>query len=163
MRNWISLIYLIACAGIVSLLSMPPASHEGSIQFVVLAASLSYPFFLVWLRPRNAFWKGALQLLLILCIALICAFITYLLWYAYSEYKQLGSDFHFLQAVSWTFGESLAFFLYLDVMPAAIVAGLFYPVGYLASFQIFRLIRSYAKSEGPSKAAIASESKRESS
>ena len=145
MWNNVSSIYLIVCVCILSLLSMPPANHEGWMQLVILIASLTYPFFLVWMRPKTGFWKGALQLLLIIVVALLCSIVTYLLWYAYYEYKRLGSEFHLLEALSWTFDESLAFFLYLDVEPATIIACVSYPTGYLSSFLLFRLIRSYSE------------------
>lgn len=141
MWNWLTLIYLTTCSCVLSFLSLPPAGHEGWAQLVILIASLSYPFFIVWVRPKTGFWKGALQLLLILIVALICAFVAYLSWYAFVENKRLGSEFHLLEALGWTFDESLAFYLYLDVWPAAIIAGICYPAGYLASIQFFRLMR----------------------
>ncbi len=159
MWSRISLVYLIVCTCILSLLSMPPAGHEGWVFQVILAASLTYPFFLAWRRPKTGFWKGALQLLLILTVALLCGFVTYLLWYSYFEYRRLGSEFHLLEALGWTFGESLAFFLYLDITPAAIIAGVVYPIGYLASFQLFRLGKSYEELEKPTETSSTPESK----
>ncbi len=148
MWNGASLVYLIICSCALSFLGINPAGHEGWGQLVIFSASLTYPLFIVWMRPKTGFWKGALQLLLILIIALVCGFISYLLWYAFVEYKRLGSEFHLLEALGWTFGESLAFYLYLDVMPAALIAGICYPIGYLALFQLFRLTRGgHSKSQ----------------
>jgi hypothetical protein len=130
---------------------MPPADDKGWMQLVILTASLTYPFFLVWMRPKTGFWKGALQLLLIIVVALLCSFVVYLLWYAYYQYQRLGSEFRFFEALGWTFDESLAWFMALDVIPSVIIASVCYPIGYLASFQLFRLIRSYSESEKPTK------------
>jgi membrane-associated PAP2 superfamily phosphatase len=94
------------------------------------------------MRPKTGFWKGALSFLIILAVALLCGFVAYLLWYANYEYKRLGSEFHLLECLGWTSGASFAFFLLLDVCPATIIAGVCYPVGYLASFQVFRLMRN---------------------
>jgi hypothetical protein len=91
-------------------------------------------------------------MLFILAIALICGFLTYLLWYVHIEYRRLGREFNLPEVLGWDLGESPAFFLYLDVMPATIVAGVCYPIGYLASFQFFRLIRSYSEPERSTKA-----------
>lgn len=164
-NGWISVsvIYLIVCAFILSLLSMPPAGHEGSAELVILTASLSFPFFLVWMRPKTGFWKGALQLLLILSVALLCGFVTYLVWYVYFEYKRLGSEFKLLEALGWTLGESPAWFVGLDVIPAAIIAGVCYPIGYLASFQLSRLIRSHSQPQKPTEMKGATESRSETS
>ena len=141
MWNRVSLIYLIVCSCVFSFLSMPPAGHEGKAQWMTLAISFSYPFFLAWTVPKNGFWRGALQLLLILTVALICGFLTYLLWYAYLQYRRLGGEFHLFEALGWTFGESLAFYLYLDVVPTFLIASVNYPIGYLASFGLIRLVR----------------------
>ncbi|MGO9318335.1 MAG: hypothetical protein ACLPXT_08875 [Terracidiphilus sp.] len=138
MWSKVSSIYLIVCACVLSLLSMPPAGHEGWEQLVILTASLSYPLVLVWMRPKTGFWKSALQLLLIIVVALLCSFVTYLLWYAYYQYKRLGSEFHLLEALGWTFDESLAWFVALDVIPVAIIAGVCYPIGYMASRLLIR-------------------------
>ena len=123
------------------------SGHPNLGQFVFLSASLTYPFFLLWLRPKTGFWKGGLQLLFIISVTLIAGLVGYLLWYSYLEYKRLGNEFHLFEALDWTFGESLAFYLYLDVMPAAIPAAIWYPIGYLVSFQLFRLVGSYSERE----------------
>jgi hypothetical protein len=138
MWNMASSIYLAACICTLSVLSMPPAGHEGWSELVILAASLTYPFFLVWKRPKTGFWKGALQLLLIIIIALICAFITYLLWYACYEYKRLGGEFHLLEALGLTFAESFRFFIVLEAIPSTIITVVCYPIGYLSSHLLFR-------------------------
>jgi hypothetical protein len=146
MWNRVNLIYLIACACVLSSLSMHPASHNGARQFVILIAALVYPPFLMWLRPKTGFWKGAVSLISILTAALLCGFATYLLWYVHFQYKRLGSEFYLFEVLGWSFGESFAFFLFLDVCPAAIIVAVCYPVGYLLSFQIFRRIRSLGPS-----------------
>jgi hypothetical protein len=131
--NKVNLIYLVVCVSILSWLSMPPPGNGGWRQFVILFASLTYPIFLVWLRLKVGFWRGVLQLLLILSIALLCGFAAYLLWYAYMEYKRLGSEFKLLKVLGWNFNESLEWFVVLDVVPATIIAGVSYPLGYFAS------------------------------
>jgi L-asparagine transporter-like permease len=117
---------------------MPPAGHEGWSELVILAASITYPFFLVWKRPKTGFWKGAFQLLLIIVIALICSLIIYLLWYASYQYKRLGSEFHLFEALGWTFAENVRFFVVLEAIPSTIITVVFYPVGYLSSHLLFR-------------------------
>ena len=145
MWNRVFLIYLIVCTCLLSLFSLPPTGHEVWTYLVFLAASLTYPCFLVWMKPKTGFWKGAFQLLLIIAVALLCSFVTYLLWYAYYEYKRLGSEFHLLEALGWTFSESLDFFLYLDVEPAAIIACVCYSIGYLASCLLVRKMSKVEK------------------
>jgi magnesium-transporting ATPase (P-type) len=113
------------------------AGHEGWSELVILAASLTYPFILVWRRPKTGFWNGALQLLLIIVIALICAFITYLLWYASCQYNRLGNEFHLLESLGWTFAESLRFFIVLEAIPSTIITVVCYPIGYLSSHLLF--------------------------
>jgi hypothetical protein len=147
MWNWVSLFYLVICSCALSSLGINPAANGGWEQLVVFSASLTFPLFIVWMSPKTGFWKGALQLVLILAGALVCGFVAYLLWYSYEKYLQPGSEFQLFEALRWTFGESLAFYLYLDVMPAAIIAGISYPIGYLASFQLFRLVGSHTRSE----------------
>ena len=147
MWNRVSLTYLIGCSCIASLLSVPPADREGWRQLVVLIASLTLPFFLLLMRRRAGFWKGALQLLFILAATLISGFPSSFFWYAHLEYVRLGSEINLLEALGWTLGESLAFFLYFDVLPAAIIAGICYPIGYLVCFQLFRLAKGYSEPE----------------
>lgn len=133
MWNRIFFIYLIVCTCILSLLSLPPACHEVWMYPVFLSASLTYPCFLVWMKPKAGFWKGAFQLLLIIAVALLCSFATYLLWYAYYEYQRLGNEFRLFEALGWTFDESLIWFIALEVKPAAAIAVVCYPIGYLVS------------------------------
>jgi hypothetical protein len=140
---------------------MTPAAYEGWMQLVILSTSLTYPFFLVWMRPKIGFWKGALHVLFIIVVALLSSFVVYLLWYAYYQYQRLGSEFRFFQALGWTFDESLAWFTALNVIPSVIIASVCYPMEYLASFQLFRLIRSYSESEKPTKTTGTTESRRE--
>jgi hypothetical protein len=90
------------------------------------------------MKPKTGFWTGALQLLLILAAALLCMFAAYLLSYCYFQYRRLGNEFRLRDALGWTFDESLSFFLYLDVMPAAITVAIWYPIGYLASWLVIR-------------------------
>lgn len=142
MWNRVSLVYLLIAALVFSLLSIHPSGQEMRGQLLFLAVSLTYPSFLAWRRPKTGFWKGALQLLIILSVTLICGFVSYLLFYAYFHYKRLGSGFHLLEVLGWTLGESLAFYLYLDAMPAAIIAIICYPIGFMASSQLFRLAPS---------------------
>jgi hypothetical protein len=118
---------------------MPPAGNESWILLVILPSSVTYPFFLAQMLPKVGFWKGSLQLLLILTVAIISGFVAYLLWYAYYEHKRLGIEFHLFEALGWTFGESLAFYVYLEVAPAAVIACLGYPIGFLASRPIRRV------------------------
>jgi len=117
----------------------------------VLIASSTYPYFLLSKRPGQGFWKGALQLAMILSFALSCSFITYLAWYAVSQYQRLGPEFHLLEALSWTFGESIAFFAYFDVTPAALAAVISYPTGYFAAKPLFFFCRKYFEQQEPEK------------
>jgi hypothetical protein len=159
----VGLIYLIVCAGILSLLSLPPAGHLISRQLVILAASLSYPLFLTWKTPKIRFWMGALQLLLILSVALLSGFAAYLIWYVYYEYRRLGVEFNLFKVLGWTFGESLAWLIAFDVIPAVVIAFVCYPFGYLASFQLFRVKGRNSQQEEPVETKGATESRSETS
>ena len=160
MWNKISIIYLISCTCILSLLSMLSSGGFGQMPLVILTTSLSYPVLLAWMRPKTGFWRGLLQLLIILSVALFVAllsgFIGNLLAYVNYEHLRLGREFKLSEVLGWYFGESPAFFLYLVVMPVAIIVpaigGVCYTIGYFASFQLFRLIRSYSDSENSGKA-----------
>jgi hypothetical protein len=115
------------------LLSILPGNGQVWKQLVLLIVSLAYPFYLIWMRPKTGFWKGFLQLLLILSVALICGFTAYLLSYAYFQYQRLGSEFHLFEAIGWTFNESLDWFVALEIIPMAIITCICYPIGCLAS------------------------------
>jgi hypothetical protein len=138
MWNKVSFIYLIVCAVTFTLLSIFPRDGIVLVQPVLLIASLTYPFTLIWMKSKTGFWKGFLQLLLILSFALICGFIAGLLSNAYYQYQRLGNEFHLLEALGWNFGESLIWFIALEVIPAAIIAVVCYPIGHLASRLLVR-------------------------
>jgi hypothetical protein len=149
MWNRVSLIFLLVLSGLMVGISMPPAGHEVWSALLVLIASGAYPFFLLQKRTGQGFWKGALHLAMILSFALSCSFITYLAWYAVSQYQRLGPEFHLLEALSWTFGESVAFFAYLDVTPALLAAVIGYPTGYFATKSLSFVRRNNLEQQKP--------------
>jgi hypothetical protein len=149
MWNRVNIIYLLVCICILSLPSMHSPGQPSWKLFVILLAALTYPFSLVWIRPKTGIWLGSIWLLVILTVALFCDFVAGLLWYVDYEYVRLGTEFKLPEALGWYLGESPAFFLVLVVIPAAAIAGTCYLIGYGASFLFFRLVRNQPEPEKP--------------
>lgn len=151
MGNRVNLIYLIVCSCILSLLSLHLSGQPFWELLVILTTSLSYPFILAWRRPKTGFWMGGLWLLLILTVALFCDFMAGLLGYVDYQYLRLGREFRLLEVMNWYLGENPAFFFVLVVIPATIIAAVFYPIGCFSSLQLFRLIKSHSEPEDAAK------------
>jgi hypothetical protein len=136
----VNLIYLVLCAGALSLLSMAPAEHFVARQWVWIISSFTYPFFLVRTNPGFRFRKGPIYFFSILVVAQICGFVTYLVWYGILQGQRLASA---PDALRYMFGsnanESAAFFIALDLIPSLIIAAVCYLLGYFGARTLTRL------------------------
>jgi hypothetical protein len=123
MRTVVNLAYLVAfvCVTLIQY-AHPPAVNQFPYTYVWAIASFAYPFCLVLADTRTGFWKGLLTILLISVVAQAFEAVVYLL-------RTKGFQHHDSDTVVL-----LAFYLIGPLATAAV----WYPIGYLASWLVFR-------------------------
>ena len=123
MRNAVNVVYL-AVYVCVSLLQYahPPTVSQFPYAYVWAIASLSYPFCLALTHSRTGFWRGLLTILLISVTAQAVEAVVYLL-------RTKGFQHGDTDTVVW-----LGFYLIGPLVSAAV----WFPIGYLASWLLFR-------------------------
>jgi hypothetical protein len=123
MRNAVNLVYLAAyiCLTLVQY-AHPPAVNQLPYAYVWAIASFSYPFFLALTQRRAGFWRGLLTIFLISVIAQAVEAVVYLL-------RTRGFQNGDTDAIV-----RLGFYLIGPLGTAAV----WFPIGYLASWLLFR-------------------------
>ena len=132
LRIWsgVNLVFLVAFA---SLLSLRETSVQTSLLpdlLICLVFSLSYPFWLPWIRSSPRFWRCMLHYLSILTVAQVFSFLVYLVWFGMQQIPPFRrSALIFLTQENTTL--SAAVFVW-ETVASLVVGVICYAIGYLA-------------------------------
>ncbi len=136
MWSKVNLVYLVACACVLSLRSVSVKYSLVPDLLVWVLLSLAYPFYLSWARPAPKFWRGLVHLLFILTIAQVLSFLVYFVWFGVHQIPPFrGSAFIYLTQENTTLS---AVVFALELISSLVVAVICYAIGYPASRRLVR-------------------------
>jgi hypothetical protein len=140
MQSRIGLIYLLILTVLLCWLSFPTPPYTVSRWCICFVAALTFPFLAHRKLPATRWWKESLRLLSIVVAAEICGLCTYFLWFGRYQYTRLGSFAGAISVSRENFGESVAFWAALDLIPAVCCAVVGLSIAY-ALFSLLTLVR----------------------
>jgi hypothetical protein len=138
MWSRLNLIYLAACACVLSVFSTFPKYGVLGSFLVWVIVSVPYPFCLAWTRSATRFWAGLFHFSSILIVAQIFSFCVYLVWYGALMYPRFGDKSAFMDLMQSNAIESAVFFVG-ELIESAVVGVLCYAVGYPGARWLVRL------------------------
>ncbi len=136
MWSKVNLIYLVACACVLSLRAVSVKSSLVPDLLIWILLSLAYPFYLSWVRTVPRFWRGLIHFLSILTVAQVFSFLVYFVRFGAHQIPPFrGSAFIYLTQEN-TMLSAVVFAG--ELISSLVVAVICYAIGYPISCRLVR-------------------------